>query len=63
MNTPFRHDDMRDAGSKEAQASIDAMVDKFLTDTDNNAVTPVEPSTPNIVGPVPTYVPVAPVQN
>jgi hypothetical protein len=63
MNTPFRHDDMRDAGSKEARASIDAMVDKFLTDTDNSAVTPVEPSTPNIVGPVPTYVPVAPVQN
>ena len=50
---------MRDTGSKEAKASIEAMLDKFLTDTDNSAVTPVEPSTANIVGPVP----VAPVHN
>ena len=34
MNTPFRHDDMRDTGSMEAKASIEAMLDKFLTDTD-----------------------------
>jgi pimeloyl-ACP methyl ester carboxylesterase len=34
VNTPFRHDDMRDTGSKEAKASIEAMLDKFLTDTD-----------------------------
>jgi len=58
VNTPFRHDDMRDTGSKEAKASIEDMLDKFLTDTDNNSVTPVEPSTANILGPVPTYVPV-----
>ena len=38
VNTPFRHDDMRDTGSKEAKASIEAMLDKFLTDTDNSAV-------------------------
>jgi pimeloyl-ACP methyl ester carboxylesterase len=63
VNTPFRHNDMRDNGSNEAKASIEAMLDKFLTDTDNSAVTPVEPSTPNIVGPVPTYVPVSPVHN
>jgi pimeloyl-ACP methyl ester carboxylesterase len=63
VNTPFRHDDMRDTGSKEAKASIEAMLDKFLTDTDDRAVTPIEPDTPNIVGPVPTYVPVARVQN
>jgi pimeloyl-ACP methyl ester carboxylesterase len=63
VNTPFRHDDMRDTGSKEAKASIEAMLDKFLTDTDDRAVTPIEPETPNIVGPVPTYVPVARVQN
>ena len=44
VNTPFRHDDMRDTGSKEAKASIEAMLDKFLTDTDNSAVAPVEPS-------------------
>src|ERR1700721_991056 len=54
VNTPFRHDDMRDTGSKEAKASIEAMLDKFLTDTDDRAVTPIEPETPNIVGPVPT---------
>jgi len=63
VNTPFRHDDMRDTGSKEAKASIEGMLDKFLTDTDDRAVTPIEPETPNIVGPVPTYVPVARVQN
>jgi pimeloyl-ACP methyl ester carboxylesterase len=63
VNTPFRHDDMRDTGSKEAKASIEAMLDKFLIDTDDRAVTPIEPETPNIVGPVPTYVPVARVQN
>jgi hypothetical protein len=63
VNTPFRHDDMRDTGSKEAKASIEAMLDKFLTDTDNSAVPPVEPCTPNIVGRVPTCVPVALVPN
>jgi pimeloyl-ACP methyl ester carboxylesterase len=63
VNTPFRHDDMRDTGSKEAKASIEAMLDKFLTDTDDRAVTPIDPETPNIVGPVPAYVPVARVQN
>src|SRR6516165_2573750 len=56
VNTPFRHDDMRDTGSKEAKASIEDMLDKFLTDTDNSAAMPVEPSTANILGPVPTYV-------
>jgi hypothetical protein len=56
VNTPFRHDDMRDTGSKEAKASIEAMLDTFLTDTDNSAVTPVGPSTADILGPVPTYV-------
>jgi hypothetical protein len=59
VKTPFRHNDMRDTGSEEAKVSIEAMLDKFLTDTDNSAVTPVEPSTANIVGPVP----VAPVHN
>ena len=58
VKTPFRHNDMRDTGSEEAKVSIEAMLDKFLTDTDNSAVTPVGPSTANILGPVPTYVPV-----
>jgi pimeloyl-ACP methyl ester carboxylesterase len=56
VNTPFRHDDMRDTGSKEAKASIEAMLDTFLTSPDNSAVTPVKPSAANILGPVPTYV-------
>jgi hypothetical protein len=58
VNTNFQHNDMRDTGSREAKVSIEAMLDKFLTDTDNSAVTPVEPSIANILGPVPTYVPV-----
>jgi hypothetical protein len=56
VKTTFQHNDMRDTGSEEAKASIQGMLDKFLTDTDNSAVTPVEPSTANILGPVPTYV-------
>jgi len=56
VKTPFRHNDMRDTGSEEAKVSIEAMLDKFLTDTDNSAAMPVEPSTANILGPVPTYV-------
>jgi hypothetical protein len=58
VNTPFRHDDMRDTGSMEAKASIETMLDTFLTDTDNSAATPIRPSIANIVGPVPTNVPV-----
>jgi hypothetical protein len=41
VNTNFQHNDMRDTGSREAKDSIEAMLDKFLTDTDNGAVTPV----------------------
>jgi predicted alpha/beta-hydrolase family hydrolase len=58
VDTNFQHNDMRDTGSIEAKASIETMLDKFLTDTDNSAATPVGPSTANIVAPVPTYVPV-----
>jgi hypothetical protein len=58
VDTNFQHNDMRDTGSIEAKASIETMLDKFLTDTDNSAATPVGPSTANIVGPVPSYVPV-----
>jgi pimeloyl-ACP methyl ester carboxylesterase len=63
VNTPFRHDDMRDAGSTEAKASIEAMLDKFLTDAERSAVTPAEPCIPSTVRQAPACVPVAPVPN
>ena len=55
---------MRDTGSEEAKTSIQAMLDKFLVETESE-VAPVEPSTRNIIepGPVTPYVPVAPAQN
>jgi alpha/beta hydrolase family protein len=64
VQTPYRHNDMRDTGSEEAKTSIRAMLDKFLVETESE-VAPVEPSTPNIIepGPVTPYVPVAPAQN
>ena len=64
MQTPYRHNDMRDTGSEEAKTSIQAMLDKFLVETESE-VAPVEPSTPYIIepGPVTPYVPVAPVKN
>jgi hypothetical protein len=63
VNTPFRHDDMRDAGSMEAKASIEAMLDKFLTDTEKSAVTPAEPCIPGTVSQAPACAPAAPVPN
>ena len=64
VQTPYRHNDMRDTGSEEAKTSIQAMLDKFLVETESE-VAPVEPSTPYIIepGPVTPYVPVAPVKN
>jgi pimeloyl-ACP methyl ester carboxylesterase len=61
VKTTFQHNDMRDTGSEEAKASIQGMLDKFLADTDSEeAVKPVEASTPKILdpGPVAPYVPV-----
>jgi hypothetical protein len=62
VQTPFRHNDMRDTGREEARASIQTMLDKFLVETESEPA-PVEPSTPNIIGPMTPYVPGAPVQN
>jgi alpha/beta hydrolase fold len=64
VQTPYRHNDMRDTGLEEAKTSIRTMLDKFLVETESE-VTSVEPNTPNIIepGPVAPYVPVAPVQN
>jgi pimeloyl-ACP methyl ester carboxylesterase len=62
VNTDFQHNDMRDTGSEEAKNSIQGMLDKFLDDTDNSDLTPVEVKTQNNIvdpGPVPLYVPTA----
>ena len=59
VKTKFQHNDMRDTGAEEAKASIQNMLDKFLTDTDTGDVAPVEVSAPKVLepGPVAPYVP------
>jgi hypothetical protein len=65
VKTTFQHNDMRDTGSEEAKASIQGMLDKFLADTDNDDIKPVQtsgpktidPKTVDPVGPVAPYVP------
>ena len=62
VNTNFQHNDMRDTGPEKAKDSIQAMLDKFLADTDSTAVAPVDTrnAPPKILepGPVSLYVPV-----
>jgi|GEM_PF-237005 len=61
VNTNFQHNDMRDTGPDSAKNSIQAMLDKFLADTDSD-VAPVDTrnAPPKILepGPVSLYVPV-----
>ncbi|WP_426442618.1 alpha/beta hydrolase family protein [Bradyrhizobium genosp. P] len=61
VNTNFQHNDMRDTGPDQAKISIEAMLDKFLADTDSD-VAPVDTrnSPPKILepGPVSLYVPI-----
>ncbi len=54
VRTDFQHNDMRDTGPEEAKASIQGMLDKFLSDTDS-AVAPVDTTTnpPQILEPGP----------
>jgi hypothetical protein len=59
VNTGFQHNDMRDTGPDEAKASIQGMLDKFLSDTTD--IAPVDTSTPKITtepGPVALYAPI-----
>jgi hypothetical protein len=60
VNTGFRHNDMRDTGPDAAKASIQSMLDKFLSDSSDNDLAPVETTTPKITepGPVALYAPV-----
>ena len=62
VNTDFRHDDMRDTGPDAAKNAIQAMLDKFLADTDSSAIAPVDTknaaATISEPGPVSLYAPV-----
>jgi hypothetical protein len=57
VNTGFQHNDMRDTGPDAAKTSIQAMLDKFLEDSDNSALSPVATKALNPLlsdpGPVP----------
>jgi hypothetical protein len=60
VRTEFQHNDMRDTGPEEAKSSIQAMLDKFLTDSDSDLAA-VETKTAPIMdepGPVAPYAPV-----
>jgi hypothetical protein len=59
VRTNFQHNDMRDTGPEEAKSSIQAMLDKFLTEADGSSdVAPVKSVSPLIdPGPVPMFVP------
>ena len=62
VDTGYQHNDMRDTGPDAAKTSIQSMLDKFLADTDNSAVAPVDTRTapPKIgtePGPVSLFVP------
>jgi pimeloyl-ACP methyl ester carboxylesterase len=61
VRTEFQHNDMRDTGPEEAKSSIQAMLDKFLSDSDSDLAA-VETKTAPIMdepGPVAPYAPVA----
>jgi alpha/beta hydrolase fold len=60
VNTGFQHNDMRDTGPDEAKASIEGMLNKFLSDTTESDIAPVDSSVPKIAtepGPVALYAP------
>ena len=57
VNTGYQHNDMRDTGPDAAKSSIQTMLDKFIEDSDNSALTPVPTKVPDPLvsnpGPVP----------
>src|ERR1700716_2795583 len=62
VDTGYQHNDMRDTGPDVAKTSIQSMLDKFLADTDNSAVAPVDtraapPKIGTEPGPVSLFVP------
>jgi hypothetical protein len=60
VNTDFQHNDMRDTGPDQAKASSQGMLDKFLSDTNDSDLQPVDTTTPKVTtepGPVALYAP------
>jgi len=62
VDTGYQHNDMRDTGPDAAKTSIRSMLDKFLADTDNGDVAPVDttaapPKIGTEPGPVSLFVP------
>jgi len=60
VNTGFQHNDMRDTGPEEAKSSIQAMLDKFLSNNDSD-LAPVETKANPVLadpGPVAPYAPI-----
>ena len=51
VKTTFQHNDMRDTGPEQAKASIQGMLDKFLSDTDSAVDTTASP--PQLLEPGP----------
>src|ERR1043165_8642745 len=49
VDTTFQHNDMRDTGPDTAKSSIQTMLDKFLNDTDNSELAPVQTKTPDVL--------------
>jgi hypothetical protein len=61
VRTGFQHNDMRDTGPDDAKASIQDMLDKFLSD--DSPLKPVETKTPPAMTDAGPVAPYAPVQN
>jgi alpha/beta hydrolase fold len=61
VRTGFQHNDMRDTGPDEAKASIQDMLNKFLSD--DSPLRPVESKTPPAMTDAGPVAPYAPVQN
>ena len=59
VNTTFQHNDMRDTGPDVAKSSIETMLDKFLEDSDNSALSPVQTKVPDVLTASPGPVPLA----
>ena len=59
VNTGFQHNDMRDTGPDTAKSSIETMLNKFLEDTDNSALSPVTTKVPDVLTASPGPVPLA----
>ena len=59
VNTDFQHNDMRDTGPDTAKSSIETMLNKFLEDTDNSALSPVTTKVPDVLTASPGPVPLA----